>query len=92
MEMIQNFRAQLVAGDITFKELAEQESDCSSAKKGGDLGYFGKGQMQPSFEQAAFALQIGELSQAVESDSGMEFAEVSELLIFLGVHLILRTA
>jgi peptidyl-prolyl cis-trans isomerase NIMA-interacting 1 len=54
MEMIQNFRAQLVAGESTFKELAEQESDCSSAKKGGDLGYFGKGQMQPSFEAAAY--------------------------------------
>ena len=41
------------------------------------LGVFGKGQMQPAFEKAAFALEIGELSEPVESDSG--------------IHLILRT-
>jgi peptidyl-prolyl cis-trans isomerase NIMA-interacting 1 len=60
----------------TFEELARTESDCTSAKRGGDLGFFGRRKMQPPFEDASFALQIGELSGIVESSSG--------------VHLILR--
>ena len=49
----------------------------SSAKRGGDLGSFGRGAMQPSFEAAAFALEVGQMSDLVESPSG--------------VHIILRT-
>lgn len=40
------FRVQIEEGDISFAELASKESDCSSAKRGGDLGPFGPGQMQ----------------------------------------------
>ncbi|POM67090.1 Peptidyl-prolyl cis-trans isomerase NIMA-interacting 1 [Phytophthora palmivora] len=54
-----------------FEEIAKEESDCSSAKRGGDLGPFTRGKMTPSFEKAAFALKVGELSDLVESDSGM---------------------
>lgn len=55
----------------TFEELARTESDCSSAKRGGDLGFFGRKKMQPSFEQASFGLAVGEMSDVVESASGM---------------------
>lgn len=71
------YREEIVSGRTTLEKLASQYSDCSSAKKGGDLGPFGRGQMQPAFEKAAFALAVGELSGPVHSDSG--------------VHLILRT-
>lgn len=54
----------------TFQELAKTESDCSSAKRGGDLGFFGKKQMQPNFEAASFGLAVGEMSQIVETSSG----------------------
>jgi NIMA-interacting peptidyl-prolyl cis-trans isomerase 1 len=60
-----------------FAGLAGTESDCSSAKRGGDLGWFEHGTMQKPFSDAAFALDVGELSQVVDTDSG--------------VHLILRT-
>ena len=55
----------------TFEELARTESDCSSAKRGGDLGFFGPKKMQPAFEKASFALEIGELSGLVETSSGV---------------------
>lgn len=55
----------------TFEELARTESDCSSAKRGGDLGYFGPKKMQPAFEAASFALEIGELSDIIETSSGV---------------------
>mmetsp|Transcript_12532 Transcript_12532/g.34771 ORF Transcript_12532/g.34771 Transcript_12532/m.34771 type:complete len:276 (-) Transcript_12532:15-842(-) len=54
----------------TFKELASEESDCSSAKRHGDLGFFGRKKMRPEFEQAAFGLDINQLSGIVETASG----------------------
>jgi peptidyl-prolyl cis-trans isomerase NIMA-interacting 1 len=56
-------------------ELAASESDCSSARKHGDLGYFGKGEMQPEFEEAAFKLKVGEISPIVSSQSGLHLIE-----------------
>lgn len=55
----------------TFEELAKTESDCSSSKRGGDLGFFGRKKMQPAFEKASFALKIGQLSEIVETSSGV---------------------
>ena len=77
LELLRGFEARLRAGEVTFQELASVESHCSSAQRGGDLGAFGRGKMQPPFERATFALQVGEMSGPVETDSG--------------VHLILRT-
>lgn len=64
------YRRQIVDKAYTFKELAGKYSDCSSAQRGGDLGHFKRGQMQKPFEEAAFALKVGQLSQVVETDSG----------------------
>ena len=77
LEILAGYRKQIFNKEATFEELAGQFSDCSSAKKGGDLGMFGPGQMQKPFEEATFALQVGEMSEAVDTDSG--------------VHIILRT-
>lgn len=54
----------------TFEEIARTESDCSSAKRGGDLGFFGPKKMTPEFEKTSFALEIGELSDIIETNSG----------------------
>ncbi|CAG9460410.1 unnamed protein product [Pedinophyceae sp. YPF-701] len=64
------FRERIVQGE-SFEELAQQHSDCSSAKRGGDLGPFSRGQMQRPFEDASFRLAVGEISGLVESDSGV---------------------
>ncbi|CAM8937879.1 hypothetical protein QQ045_012976 [Rhodiola kirilowii] len=74
---LKSLRDDIVAGKSTFDVVAAQYSDCSSAKRGGDLGPFGRGQMQRPFEEATFALQVGEISDIVDTDSG--------------VHIILRT-
>ncbi len=54
-----------------LRDLAGRFSDCSSAKRGGDLGVFGRGQMQRAFEDAAFALPVGRVSTPVVTDSGV---------------------
>jgi NIMA-interacting peptidyl-prolyl cis-trans isomerase 1 len=54
-----------------FSTIASTESDCGSAQKGGDLGMFGRGQMQKPFEDATFALPVGGLSDIVDTDSGI---------------------
>jgi peptidyl-prolyl cis-trans isomerase C len=63
-------RAKIVAG-AKFDDLAKTESDdTGNAPRGGDLGSFGKGQMVPQFEQAAFAAEIGKVTEPVRTQFG----------------------
>ncbi len=62
-----------------FERLAREYSeDPASAAKGGDLGFFGRGQMVPEFEQAAFALEPGEISGLVRSPFGFHIIQTLE--------------
>ena len=54
-----------------FSDLARSDSDCASAKKGGDYGRFRRGQRELTFEDASFALKVGEVSDIVETMSGV---------------------
>lgn len=62
-----------------FAALAREKSiDQTSAKRGGDLGTFGAGQMVPAFERAAFALQPGDVSPPVHTRYGWHVIRVTE--------------
>jgi peptidyl-prolyl cis-trans isomerase C len=67
--------AQAILNDLkaqkkTFAKLAEEKSQCPSGKRGGDLGWFGRGRMVREFENAAFSLQKGEMSGPVRTEFG----------------------
>jgi peptidyl-prolyl cis-trans isomerase C len=62
-----------------FAKLAEENSaDPGSKTKGGDLGYFAKGIMDPAFEKSAFSLKPGEISELVESSFGFHIIKVED--------------
>lgn len=73
--IIKGHQRRVLNGEVNFADLARAESDCSLHDKGGDLGFFGKGQMQPPFEQATYALNVGEVSDIVETDSGLHLIQ-----------------
>ncbi|KAA3479607.1 peptidyl-prolyl cis-trans isomerase Pin1 [Gossypium australe] len=93
VSQLKALRDDIASGNAKFGEVASRHSDCSSAKRGGDLGRlkvlsvsmavfcyaspFGRGQMQKAFEDATYSLKIGEISDIVDTDSG--------------VHIIMRT-
>lgn len=62
-----------------FEKLAnELSTDPGSGKKGGDLGFFGRGQMVPAFEEAAFKLEPGKVSAPVKSQFGYHVIKLEE--------------
>ena len=73
---VQDLRSKIQAGE-DFAKLATAESDdTGSGPRGGDLGAFKKGQMVPAFEQVAFSLKPGELSEPVKTQFGYHLIKV----------------
>jgi peptidyl-prolyl cis-trans isomerase NIMA-interacting 1 len=77
ISVLRGYQAEINGSADKFGTLASEHSDDSSHAHRGDLGWFGSGQMQKPFEAATFALEVGQMSDIVETDSG--------------VHLIMRT-
>lgn len=76
----QALREQLRATPAKFAELARTESqDPGSARNGGDLDYFARGAMVKAFEDAAFALEKGQISDVVESEFGFHIIQVTDI-------------
>ena len=69
LSVAQELRAKIVKGE-SFANLAKEYSIDVSKKRGGDLGFFGRGIMVSEFEKAAFALQKGQVSDVVKTQFG----------------------
>jgi len=77
VKLAQQIRARAAGGE-DFAKLAQQYSQDTSAPQGGDLGYFGRGRMVAPFEEAAFKLQPGQISDVVESPFGYHVIKVED--------------
>ena len=69
--MLIQIREKIGTDASLFSQYASEYSECSSSQNGGDLGLFSKGDMQEAFEKVAFSLKINEISDLVDTDSGI---------------------
>jgi parvulin-like peptidyl-prolyl isomerase len=62
----------------TFEEVAKEKSVCPSKKKGGKLGWFNRGQMVKEFENKAFSMSKGEISEPVKTQFGWHIIKIND--------------
>ncbi len=76
-DRLTEFRERILSGQSSFKTLAVLYSeDPQSAKKGGELGFFTRGEMYKEFEAAAFKLKEGEISDIVKTEAGFHIIQM----------------
>lgn len=67
-----------INGGLSFADAANKYSSCPSKQAGGSLGEFGRGQMVPEFENAVFAMNVGEMSKPVKTQFGYHIIKLDE--------------
>ena len=61
-----------------FEDVAAEVSMCPSGANGGDLGFFGRGVMVREFEEAAFSMNIGDLSEPIQTQFGWHLLSLTD--------------
>jgi hypothetical protein len=79
--LAESLRSRLVAGEDFATLASEYSQDTGSGANGGDLGSFGRGEMVPPFEEAAFSLAVGDISEVVETTFGLHIIRVDERIV-----------
>jgi len=69
---------ELLLNGEDFSEHAKLHSHCPSGQNGGDLGFFDRGKMVPEFEQAAFEMETGEISDLVQTQFGYHIIKLTD--------------
>lgn len=67
-----------ILGGKEFADVAAEVSLCPSGANGGDLGFFGKGMMVKEFEDAAFSMKVGELSEPIKTQFGWHLLKLTD--------------
>lgn len=78
IDKLKEIRSDIMAGNVTFEEMAEKFSDDGSARIGGDLGWAQRGKFVQEFEAAAYKLEQGEISPVVETEFGLHIIQLLE--------------
>ena len=76
-EMAKELLAKISAGEISFEDAARDNSTCPSKENGGNLGEFTKGQMVPEFDEAVFAMTVGEVTGPVKTQFGYHLIKLN---------------
>jgi peptidyl-prolyl cis-trans isomerase C len=74
---LEKIRLEILKKKISFAAAAKQNSDCPSKEQGGDLNFFGRGQMVPEFDKMAFESKQGEISPVFKTKFGYHILQVS---------------
>lgn len=75
---LEDLKKRIETGDLTFEDAAYESDDESTVPNGGDLNWFGRGEMVPEFEAAAFELEVGVISDPVRTMHGYHIIRVDE--------------
>jgi len=77
LEEAKDIKAKLDQGG-SFEEFVKERSKDTTAKQGGDIGYFAKGQLIPEFENASFSLELGQISDIVKTQFGYHIIKLTD--------------
>ena len=76
-EEAKNLKQEIEQGK-SFADVAMEVSLCPSGQDGGDLGYFGKGRMVKEFEDAAFSMNVGQISDPIKTQFGWHLIQLTD--------------
>lgn len=77
-EEAKQLRESILTDGKDFGDVAAEVSLCPSGAKGGDLGFFGKGQMVKEFEDACFTMEINEVSEPIQTQFGWHLIKLTD--------------